>query len=43
MTVIDWAMEHPYMTAALVAYGLAVIMSFKGEITLRIGERKHDE
>lgn len=43
MTLIDWMMEHPYMTVALAAYGLTVIMSFKGEITLRIGERKNDE
>ena len=40
MNVIDWAMEHPYMTAALVAYVLTIIMTLKVEINLRIGDKE---
>ena len=40
MTVIDWAMEHPYLATALIVYVGAILVTTKVEISIRIGEKK---
>lgn len=42
MTVIDWAMEHPYLATALIVYVGAILVTTKVEITIKTGDRKRE-
>lgn len=42
MTVIDWAMEHPYLATALIVYAGAILVTAKVEITIKTGDRKRE-
>lgn len=42
MTVIDWAMEHPYLATALIVYVGTIFVATKIEITIKTGDRKRE-
>lgn len=40
MTIIDWMMAYPYLTAIIIVYAGVILVTTKVEISIRIGEKK---
>ena len=40
MTIIDWMMAYPYLTAIIIVYTGVILVTTKVEISIRIGEKK---